>query len=87
MSVNNTNWIGPYQSYHALSNLISRSWISFVHDLDPNNHGVAHAPLWPEYSKSGKNIVFAAANTMVEPDTWRTKQLEFWMRNFARLKT
>jgi carboxylesterase type B len=86
-SVNNTNWIGPYQSYHALSNLISRSWISFAHDLDPNNHGVPHAPLWPEYSKSRKNIVFAVGDTMVEPDTWRTEQLEFWMRNFARLKT
>lgn len=41
---NNTNpslttWIGPDSTMHDLSGLMSRSWLSFVHDLDPNGHG------------------------------------------------
>lgn len=31
--------MGPDPAVNALSRLISRSWISFAHDLDPNNHG------------------------------------------------
>ena len=30
---------GEPASYPALSQLMSRAWVSFVHDLDPNNHG------------------------------------------------
>jgi hypothetical protein len=24
-------------------------WVSFVHDLNPNNHGQEDVPVWPEY--------------------------------------
>ena len=30
---------GEPASYPALSQLMSRAWVSFVHDLDPNHHG------------------------------------------------
>ncbi|CZR58626.1 related to carboxylesterase type B [Phialocephala subalpina] len=87
VSTNNTNWIGPYPEYHDLSNLISRSWISFVHDLDPNNHGVRGVPNWPEYSKSASNLVFRVNGTVTELDNWRGEQLEFWAEIWNKLKT
>lgn len=34
-----TTWIGPDSAAHELSGLMSKSWISFVHDLDLNGHG------------------------------------------------
>ena len=34
-----TTWIGEDPSFHQLSGLMSRSWISFVHNLNPNEHG------------------------------------------------
>lgn len=37
-----TTWIGTNQSFHSLSGLMSRSWISFAHSLDPNGHGGKH---------------------------------------------
>jgi hypothetical protein len=30
---------GMPKSFRALAKLMSKSWISFIHDLDPNNHG------------------------------------------------
>jgi cholinesterase len=87
VSVNNTNWIGPYPAFYALSKLISRSWISFVHDLDPNHHGIPAVPAWPEYSRSKSNFVFRVDNSTVEDDTWRTDELAFWGGIFGQLKT
>ncbi|KAH9221753.1 Alpha/Beta hydrolase protein [Leptodontidium sp. 2 PMI_412] len=86
-SINNTNWIGPYPEYYELSKLMSRSWISFVHDLDPNNHGVRGVPKWQEYSKSPSNIVFRVNRTEVELDNWRSEQLAFWGQIWSSLKT
>jgi cholinesterase len=87
VSINNTNWIGPYPDYYELSKLMSRSWISFVHDLDPNNHGMSRVPTWPEYSKSPSNFVFRVDNNTVEMDNWRPKQLDFWGQIWGELKT
>ncbi|KAH8668560.1 Alpha/Beta hydrolase protein [Xylariales sp. PMI_506] len=86
-SVNNTNWIGPYPEYYELSKLVSRSWISFVHDLDPNHHGVRGVPHWPEYSVNATNFVFSVDSSLVEPDDWRTPQLEYIGTVWADLKT
>lgn len=30
---------GEPPTYTALASLMSRMWVSFAHDLDPNNHG------------------------------------------------
>ncbi|KFZ00544.1 hypothetical protein V500_01023 [Pseudogymnoascus sp. VKM F-4518 (FW-2643)] len=87
VSANNTNWIGPYPEYYELSKLMSRSWISFVTDLDPNNHGVPHMPHWPEYSRSPSSFVFRVDNNTVEVDDWRSEQLEFWAEIWGDLKT
>ena len=87
-SKNNSNWIGPYDGYMDLSNLIARSWISFAHGSDPNGHGYGERyPKWPEYSKSKSNMVFKVGKSEVEQDSWRTPQLKFWGALWKKLKT
>jgi len=82
-----TNWIGPYPDYYSLSKLMSRSFISFVHDLDPNNHGIRGVPSWPEYSKSPSNFLFKVNGVTVEKNDWRKEQLKFWGKIWGQLKT
>jgi cholinesterase len=65
---------------------MSRSWISFVHDLDPNGHQIDDAPHWPDYHESKSNIVFRADETHVEDDDWRKEQLEFWASIWEELQ-
>jgi carboxylesterase type B len=86
-SVNNSNWIGPYKSYHQLADLIAKSWVSFVHDLDPNNHGFKKVPHWPDYSINPSNLVFKIRESVVERDDWRQKQLKFWAKLWKHLNT
>ncbi|KAH8155183.1 uncharacterized protein LAJ45_00192 [Morchella importuna] len=73
-----STYVGPDPAVNALSRLISRSWISFAHDLDPNNHGIQGAAKWPEYKYSASNIVFNSNRTYVEKDDYRKEQLNFW---------
>ena len=39
-------------------------WTSFIHDLDPNNHGLPGYAQWPKYNITnggvGDNMVFDA---------------------------
>jgi carboxylesterase type B len=78
---NNSNWVGPYPSFAQLQKFISRSWISFIHDLNPNNHGLKdpNLPVWPLYSsETPKNIVFREGGSFIEKDNYRQEQLAFW---------
>ncbi|KAK2757275.1 hypothetical protein FQN54_004789 [Arachnomyces sp. PD_36] len=84
---NNTNWIGPYPSFKHLADIMSRSWISFTHDLDPNGHQIADVPYWPDYREVKGNMVFNANETWVEKDDWREDQLEFWSTIWEQLNT
>jgi len=70
------------QSYLNLSKLMSCSWASFVHDLDPNSFrnssvgkGIAgNATVWPKYGNGSEamNIVWDAnVTSFAEPDTFR----------------
>ncbi|KAH7386387.1 Alpha/Beta hydrolase protein [Cadophora sp. MPI-SDFR-AT-0126] len=87
-SRNNSNWIGPYEEFHDLSDFIARSWVSFAHDLDPNGNGCGRKyPNWPEYSRSKSNMVFRAGGSWVERDVWRGPQLKFWPKIWKQLKT
>ncbi|KAF2098785.1 alpha/beta-hydrolase [Rhizodiscina lignyota] len=47
----------PFQPYRDLSTAMSRSWLSFAAYQDPNRHGVAHVPYWPQYRNSERNIL------------------------------
>ncbi|KAL7946708.1 Alpha/Beta hydrolase protein [Trichoderma barbatum] len=86
-SRNNTNWIGPYPEYHELSNLMSRMFISFVHDLSPNYHGVRGIPQWPDYGCGKKKLVFKVKTSYVEKDDWRVPQLAYWNSIWGKFKT
>jgi len=78
-SFSNTG-LGPRQQDKDLGLLMSSMWISFVHDLNPNNNQVAHAPEWPEYgSTGGKHIVFQGfgSGSFVEEDNFRQEGIQF----------
>ncbi|GFF30012.1 lipase 4 [Aspergillus lentulus] len=88
-----SNYIGPYPSFHQLSEFMSRSWASFVHDLDPNGHAVDGAPYWPRYEQSKpQNIVFRTVDrsngsgSYVEEDTYRKDQLKWWNAHWSALR-
>ncbi|KAI8679341.1 Carboxylic ester hydrolase [Fusarium keratoplasticum] len=67
-------------SFNALAVSISRKWISFAANLDPNFEGM-QGEKWPAYEEEGgKNLVFHINDTSlvhVEDDTYRTEQLEY----------
>ena len=84
----NSNWIGPYPSYHVLQKFISNAWIAFIYDQNPNNHGLNGKPVWPEYStQSPQNLVFQTGASYVEDDDYRKEQLGFWWTIWPELQT
>ncbi|KAF7548776.1 hypothetical protein G7Z17_g6826 [Cylindrodendrum hubeiense] len=57
-----------------LAKLTTRMWISFIHDLDPNNHGIAGVDEWPIYNATGgygENFHLTPKKFGVAPDTFR----------------
>jgi triacylglycerol lipase len=53
---------------------MSRAWVSFVVDLNPNNHGLSGIATWNKYSAApqGQNFVIATNSFSTEVDTYRT---------------
>jgi len=81
-------FLGKPQSYFELAYLMSSSWASFIHDLDPNGFATRfnEAPEWPSYSNSNpQNIVWDAKVTslaFIEADTWRQAGIQ-WILDHA----
>ncbi|KAH0354641.1 alpha/beta-hydrolase, partial [Aureobasidium melanogenum] len=85
---NNLNGLGyaidPFANKSAafteLSDFMSKSWVTFVHDLDPNGYAGKNSslPTWPAYSVGQPmNMVFDANVTShTEPDTWRAEGIK-----------
>jgi carboxylesterase type B len=86
-SRNNSNWIGPYPEYHVLAAAMSKSWISFVHSLNPNVDGNGELPHWPDYSSGHQNLVLRTRGSFVEKDNWRSDQLDYWGHIWGQLGT
>ena len=57
----------------TLVEIMSRMWVSFVGDLNPNGHGLTGVPMWETYSSNseGEDIVFQLGSVYVEDDNWR----------------
>jgi len=61
---------------------MSRNWVSFVHDLDPNSFrasGTAFedVPLWPLYGDNAQQLLFDAdVGTRTESDDYRSDAIE-----------
>jgi acetylcholinesterase len=74
------------ESYAALSQLMSNSWASFVHDLDPNGWTGRDAavPDWPAYDlENPMNMVWDAnVTTYTEPDTFRAEGIKILNDNW-----
>ncbi|PMD37135.1 alpha/beta-hydrolase [Hyaloscypha variabilis F] len=78
------------EKFVELSNLMSRSWVSFISDLDPNNHRIeAVNTTWPVYNATeggglGINMVFTVNVTQrsyIEWDSWRGEGIAFINEN------
>ena len=67
------------RSYYDLARLMSSSWASFIHDLDPNSFRLNDTvtPLWPVYDNDDpRDLVWDADVSIlayVEPDTFRSE--------------
>ena len=86
-------FLGQPQSYTALSELMSRMWVSFVHDGDPNGHGVSGAEEWPAYDIEagggvGYDYFFDVNDTHAEMDSWRGEGIAYlntlWKSAYGR---
>lgn len=73
-----------------LSNLMSRSWVSFIVDGNPNFHGIEGVETtWPVYNSTlgggmGSNMVFTVNRTglsYIEWDSWRGEGIAFISEN------
>lgn len=70
------------EAYIEVATLMTRMWASFVHHLNPNEHGLTGYPTWPKYDATeqgvGDNFVFDAKMTSyVERDDWRVPGIAF----------
>ncbi|RDW91722.1 hypothetical protein BP5796_02887 [Coleophoma crateriformis] len=65
-------------AYKDLAKLMSSSWVSFVHDLDPNQNGIHGALNWPKYAtQNPQHIVWAANGTYIEYDNFRAEGMKY----------
>ncbi len=60
-----------------LAKYMVSAWISFIHDLTPNHHGIKGEPEWPQYATNATNMVFKRQGRKVEEDTWRKEGIAF----------
>jgi acetylcholinesterase len=59
--------------------LMSRSWASFVSDLNPNHHGLKGVPNWDVYSSTQQGVYFNFQMDLpisLEPDIYRQEGIE-----------
>ncbi|KEF50996.1 uncharacterized protein A1O9_12950 [Exophiala aquamarina CBS 119918] len=79
--------INPFQdqpqSYTDLSDLMTRMWVSFIHDGSPNQHGVLDYEEWPIYDIQqnggvGKDYFFTSTpKSSIETDDWRIAGINY----------
>jgi len=65
--------------YSLVADFMSRSWASFVSDLDPNQHGLEGMPTWEQYSSrpEGANFVVQIGGYGMESDIYRFQGIDF----------
>lgn len=75
----------PAATSNNVVNIMS-TWISFIHDLNPNNHGL-DLPNWPQYNQGSKKLYhFQETGPNVITDTYRTAPMNFINQNAADLE-
>lgn len=73
---------GEPQTYADLSQLMSRMWASFIHDGNPNGHGLSGYEEWPAYDVVSGGVgqdYFFDTNTTSHPeaDSWRAEGIRY----------
>ena len=89
--MNSTGAFGPsvsdkdYQPYGELSKLMSRVWIGFIVDQDPNSLRTQDSQaFWPVYDNGNpQNMVFDVGRSYPEPDTFRAEAISVLISSFA----
>ena len=57
---------------------IMTTWISFVHNSDPNIHDLKNAPHWPQYETDSKKLYhFQETGLDVITDDYRQEQMNY----------
>jgi len=79
---------GEPESYITLAKQISRSWVGFVTELNPNKNGLDNVNVWPEYVLEGgigEAFVFTTAGSgngsFSIPDDFRAEGIAFISAN------
>ncbi|KAF4499378.1 triacylglycerol lipase II precursor [Fusarium agapanthi] len=57
-----------------LAKLVSHMWISFITELNPNEHGISGVPEWPVFNNGGgygEHFYFNPNGSMAQPDNLR----------------
>lgn len=82
--VSTNPFTGKPKTFVQLANLMSRMWVSFITQGNPNYHR-AGSIKWPQYDvTSPKNLVFDVNTTKLaygEPDTYREEEIAFIIDN------
>ncbi|KAH7148264.1 Alpha/Beta hydrolase protein [Dactylonectria macrodidyma] len=82
--VSSNPFTGKPETFVQLANLMSRMWVSFFTESNPNFHQ-AGSINWPQYKiKNPKNLVFDVNTTKLaysEPDTYRDDEISFIIDN------
>ncbi|KAM0426454.1 hypothetical protein ACHAPT_008145 [Fusarium lateritium] len=71
---------GATKEVLQLAKLVTRMWISFITELDPNKHGISGVAKWPVYKAGGgygENFYFNPNGSSVQPDTFRLAATTF----------
>lgn len=75
---------GKPHTYTRLASIMSRMWVSFAVNLDPNKHGIKGVPIWPSYDtndgRGAQDMVFDANVTALaysERDNFRAEGIAF----------
>jgi carboxylesterase type B len=83
-------------TFDELASIMSTAWVSFVHDLDPNNNAFSHQKgitkeglVWPVYGVDyPSNVAFnvnVSGLAYIEPDTYRGAAIAYLADNFEGL--
>ncbi|KAE8363425.1 Alpha/Beta hydrolase protein [Aspergillus caelatus] len=68
----------------ALAAEMTKAWVSFAYDLNPNLNGNTALPLWPTYGTNKSSMVFNAYGSTIEHDTYRSDQISYIIGHVLR---
>lgn len=84
--------LGPLPKHIALADRMTRSWVGFIAELNPDaGRGTGdfgnERLSWPAYKEGevGSNMVWMAKGDVVEVDDYRSEGIAFWTEQRTKL--